>query len=198
MPAPKKAAKAVQKHEPDHKQPKHKAKKHDVVEPKHKQLKDLRRAYEHLGRAEALLSLLPPAVKTDVTTLIKLGQACLNDGHVKDTAHLLRASEHLAFASAVKAANRKNSVAAAVKHALEDEFAHLARKAAEHWDGGDERHQEVTDLYERTLQAAKLAFAKETYRPAMELIRAAEALAHVEKHGPDKLAPGEARLSLTA
>ena len=119
MPAPKKAAKAVQKHEPDHKQPKHKAKKHDVAEPKHKQLKDLRRAYEHLGRAEALLSLLPPAVKTDVTTLIKLGQACLNDGHVKDTAHLLRASEHLAFASAVKAANRKNSVAAAVKHAVE-------------------------------------------------------------------------------
>ncbi len=200
MPAPKKAAKKAAKHEADPKEPKPKNKhdKHGDDEPKHKTLKDLRRTYEHLGRVECLMTQLTAAAKADVATLIALAQSQLNEGHAKTAAELVRASEHLAFASLVKIEGRKSDLASAVKQAMEEEFEHLSHKAGKRWKESDDRHREVGVIYERALEEAGQALGKGAYRRAMEMVRAADSLAHVEKHGPEKLASGKARRSLTA
>ena len=200
MPAPKKALKKAAKHEPEDKkpEPKEKHRKHGKKEPKHKILKDLRRAYEHLGRVESLITQVPAAAKPDITTLIGLAQSELNAGYAKGAADLLRASEHLAFAVLVKTGAKNGELAPVVKEAVEEEFEHLSRKATERWKESDERHREVVEIYKRAMDGADRAIGKGVYRAAMELVRAAETLAHVEKHGGAKLAGGKPRLSLTA
>src|SRR5258708_16482578 len=78
---PKKAAKKSAKHH-DH---------------KHDSAKDLRRAYEHLGRLEILQRTLQPTQAGDVKSLITLAKQELENGHRKDAADLLRPAEHFSF-----------------------------------------------------------------------------------------------------
>ena len=90
MPPPKKAAK---------KAPKKAAKKtaghhHD----KHHQANDLRRAYEHMGRVAVLRQTSKSSATDAVAELTASAQRAIKDGHSKDAADLLRASEHLSFA----------------------------------------------------------------------------------------------------
>ena len=80
---PKKAAKKSAKH-------------HD---PKHDSAKDLRRAYEHLGRVDILQRVLQPKHAHDVKSLVTLAERELENGHRKDGANLLRAAEHFSFAA---------------------------------------------------------------------------------------------------
>ena len=83
-----------------------------------------------------------------------------------------------------------------IKTSLEDEHRHLADKAAEHWDDGA-HPASLHALYESSLQSSLRALKRFSYREAMEFVRAAEALAHVDKLGPEKLSAGAGSIKLT-
>ena len=182
MPPPKKAAKKA-------------AAKH--ADPKHHETKDLRRAYEHLGRVEILQRASGQNDK-DVTTLAALAQKELKAGHAKDAADLLRAAEHLSFAALGATASKATGLSPKLEEGIKNEFEHLCDKAEEHWEHEDEadRHREVVSLYRSSLDAAKKAHQHGSYRQALELARGAEALAHVKKHVPDELPSGKDHLKL--
>lgn len=170
--APKKAAK--------------KAPKHDK---KHHEGKDVRRAYEHMGRLEALQSGLSSPVVAQIHTLSEMARRSLQKGDSKSSADLLRAGEHLAFASL--SASTKESVSDELRSALTAQYEHLLEKAAEHWDEHEEEPAAaITTLYEKSLADAESAFGKGAYRKALELVRAAEALSHVETDGSPALDVG--------
>ena len=80
MPPPKKAAKKVAK----------KAAKH--ADPKHHEARDLRRAYEHLGRIESLQRAVTSGLQEGVATLVALAQQQLKGGNARNSAELLRAA----------------------------------------------------------------------------------------------------------
>jgi hypothetical protein len=147
---------------------------------------DLRRAYEHLGRIETLESALNPAAANSVSTLAALAQQELASGHGKSSADLLRAAEHLSFA-ALAPEGADTRVSPDLKAAIAAEYDHLLRRAADHWSEPAPRHPAVASLYPATLKQAQTAFKSAAYRQALELARAAEALAHITRQGPAKL-----------
>jgi hypothetical protein len=157
--------------------------------------KDLRRAYEHLGRVQTLQALLNDR-GGDVATLVKLAKRQSAEGEAKSVADLLRAAEHLSFAALAEP--NDGAISAEVEAAVEEEFEHLQAKAEEHWEA-EEATPQIAKLYEASLKKAAQAQAKGAHRMAMELVRAAEALAHVkggggaEKRAPKKLAAGSLR-----
>ena len=167
------------------------------VDPQHHELKDLRRAYEHLGRIE-ILQTAGGQSNTDVSTLAKLAQKELKAGHAKDAADLLRAAEHLSFAAMGASAPPSADLSPKLGEAISKEFDHLLEKASEHWDHEAERdrHPEVEALFRSSVEAARKARKHGAHRRALELARGAEALAHVKKHGPDKLSAGKVPLKL--
>ncbi len=174
--APKKAAKKHAK--------KHEGKHHDK---KHHAGKDVRRAYEHLGRLEALQAVLPAGSVSQVRQLSELAQQAIRDDDSKSAADLLRAAEHLSFA-ALAAAGKEKLDNPALGEALTAEFEHLWGKAEEHWDDGDDgREPVVAALYAKSLEAAETAMQKGSYRRAMEFVRAAEALAHTDVRSAKRL-----------
>lgn len=179
---PKKAAKKSVKH-------------HD---PKRHEAKDLRRAYEHLGRVEILQLALRQTHVKHVTTLAALAEQELQSGHIKDAADLLRAAEHLSFAALAGDNAKVAEVSKDLENAIAEEFEHLTLKAEEHWEHDEERHGVVAALYESSLKSSKKALQQGTYRQALELMRAAEALAHVKKHGPNEVQDVREKLELSA
>jgi hypothetical protein len=180
MPPPKKAAKKAAKHASRH------------ADPKHRESKDLRRSFEHLGRIEALHSTA--ALAQDVGLLVTFARQQLKDGDASNAAEFLRAAEHLSFASLASQNAIPIKVSGATEQAIEDEFQHLSRKAEEHWDPRGANSQ-IAAIYDATLDNAQRAFKKSSFHVAMESIRAAEALARVEPLGPTRLsAPGSLKL----
>lgn len=152
---------------------------------------DLRRAYEHLGRIEALQSGLPQAAARTVSELAALAQKELAVHEGKNAADLLRAAEHLSFAAL--AADSTSRVSPELQAAIVAEFDDLIRRAKDRAARPAEPlHAAVTALYKETLQMAQASFAAGSYRRALETARAAEALTHVERKGPARL-PGPAR-----
>jgi hypothetical protein len=190
MPPPKKAAKKTAKKAAK------KAAKH--ADPKHKETKDLRRSFEHLGRIESLQSAVQAGSQADVSSLVSLAQQQLGAGQPGNAADLLRAAEHLSFAALATGHTKQGKVSAAVHAAIEEEYDRLRRKAGEHWEGDADRDPTVASLYKSSRQGAKRAFGAANYRQALELIRACEAIAHVVRHGPEKLTAGRAALALTS
>ena len=173
--APKKAAKKAPKH--------HKDKKHEGG-------KDLRKAYEHLGRLAALQELLPATVVSRLGVLTALAEANLLAGEAKSAADLLRAGEHLAFATLASKA-KEQRLSEALLDAIHADYEHLVDKAEEHRERhGDDVPAEVGVLYDTMLEAAREAFAKGAYRRALEFARGAEALAHVRGNGAMQLEDG--------
>jgi len=173
--APKKAAK---------KAPKHHDKKHEG--------KDLRRAYEHLGRLQVLDLSVPATVGTQIGTLTRLAQQSINAGEHKSAADLLRAGEHLAFGS-LASVSKATKLGEELETAINAEYEHLMDKAAEHWERhGDERPDGVEELYDTMLEAASVAYGRSAYRRALEFARGAEALSHVHKGEPVRLQDGGA------
>ena len=144
--------------------------------PKHDEGKDLRRAHEHQGRVEVLRPSLSKNAR-DVDALVKLAEQELSSSHPKDAADLLRAAEHLSFGylAASKASKNVDSKLAA---SVEQEFQHKLEKAGEHW----EEPEALSALYQKTLDSAQKAFNAGAHRKALELVRAAEAMAHVHLH----------------
>jgi hypothetical protein len=183
MPPPKKAAKkAAGQH-------------HD----KHHQANDLRRAYEHMGRVAVLQQVSKALAAETITELTTLAQQAIKDGHSKDAADLLRASEHLSFAVLAGEASGiagDARVSADLKESITDQFNDLTRRADEHWLEEEEHSETLTEIYESSRKSSTKAFKARAYHQALEFARAAEALAHVKHHGSLKLESGRKNLQL--
>jgi hypothetical protein len=176
--APKKAAKKAPKH--------HKGGKHDGG-------KDLRKAYEHLGRLGALRELLPATVVSRLSSLSELAESSLKAGEAKSAADLLRAGEHLAFGTLASKA-KEQRLSEALVDAIHADYEHMIDKAEEHRERhGGEAPAAVGALYDTMLEAASEAFDKGAYRRALEFARGAEALAHVRAWGGTSLEDGGAK-----
>ena len=163
---------------------------------KHHERKDLRRAYEHLGRVEALQGAVKGDFSKHVHVLVALAEKELGKGHRSDAANLLRAAEHFSFAALASSPGRPSKVSPELKDVVIEEFEHLTRKANEHWNESEafEHHASVTALFRSSLEAAQIALDAGAFRPALELTRGAEALAHVKQHGPEQLESGAEHL----
>jgi len=176
--------------------PKKAAKKHAGPhdEKKH-QAKDLRRAYEHLGRVQTLQRLLKDGGE-DVALLVALAQEESAGGKAKDVADLLRAAEHLGFAALADAQESAARLSESVEAALKEEFDHLLEKADEHWVP-EEAHAAIASIYRGARRGAEQAVKHGSWRKAMELMRCAEALGHVHLRAPEGakkvVAPGKLR-----
>ncbi len=129
-----------------------KAPHHHHEGPRHEG-KDLRRAYEHLGRLTALESVLSSSVTAQIRMLTELAESALHADDAKSAADLLRAGEHLAFGSlASKAKARKLSET--LEATLNAEYEHLVDKAAEHWERhAEERPAGIEAVYESMVAA---------------------------------------------
>jgi hypothetical protein len=171
MPPKKAAKKAAHDHH----------KKHDH-EKKHDPAKDLRRAYEHLGRVEILRHAMGDSSQ-EVGGLVELAQDEVANGTSKNAADLLRAAEHLGFAAILDRLGPKAAATGALMAAVDEEFCRLAAKAEEHWES-EGAHPAIAQIYRDALTRAAQARSQGAHRQALELVRAAEALAHVKPlHG---------------
>ena len=148
---------------------------------KHHEEKDLRRAYEHLGRVEILQQFLQPASAHEVGVLVALAQQEIQNGHQRQASELLRASEHLCFAALGIEEAKKAPLTKYLERVISEEFEHLTHKAEERWEHGD-RHEGLAAIYKFSLQTAKTALRHCEYHRALELARAADALAGVKQH----------------
>lgn len=169
MPAKKAAKKSAKKA----------AKKSTGHHGKHHEGKELRKAYEHLGRLTALEPRLPAVLVEQLKKLTELAQVTLRAGEQKSAADLLRAGEHLAFGSLASTA-KATGLGEELEAAIHAEYEHLVDKADEHWNKDEgERPAGVEELYESMAVAGQAAYHKGAYRRALEFVRGAEALAHV-------------------
>ena len=182
MPAKKAAKKAAAKH----------------ADPKHHEAKDLRRAYEHLGRVQILQHSLGAAPAEDIHSLVALAEKELGQGHRKDAADLLRAAEHFSFA-ALAADATPGKISDELKDIVAEEVDHLTQRANEHWEERDEEehHASIAPLFRSSLEATVKALEAGSHRQALELARGSEALAHVKKHGPEELEAGASHPKLS-
>jgi hypothetical protein len=186
MPPPKKAAK---------KSAKKAAKKHSG---KHHEAGDLRRVYEHLNRVEVLRPLLAASFAEAATELAKLAQQLIQSGYRKDAADALRASEHLSFASLAGNALLDMKLSPELEQAIAGQHEDLLRRAEEHWTDQTAHPALVKAIYDGARKGAARALKQKAYAQALEFARAAEALAHVNGHGPKELGTGGQRLKLEA
>jgi uncharacterized protein (DUF934 family) len=180
MPHPKKAAKKAAGHHHD----------------KHHHANDLRRAFEHMGRVAVLRQASESLVTDTVAELTTLAQQAIKDGHGKDAADLLRASEHFGFAVLVGDLSGAVRVSAELKETITEQFDELTRRADEHWEEEEEHSSPLTVIYQSARSSATKAFKARAYHQALEFARAAEALAHVKQRGPLKLERGHKNLQL--
>ena len=167
------------KHEKDHEE------KHDGKSA----AKHLRRAFEHLGRVEALQGL---AQVKAASTLVQLAQASIDHQEARPAADLLRAAEHLSFAAiaAESPATAGSTTAPALSPELEEAIRREFRKLLEHAEEHDLPNDSVLGtLLRNTLDQARAAFDGKDLRQALELARAAEALSSIERKDVDKLDP---------
>ncbi len=180
MPPPKKAAKKAAGHHHEN----------------HHQAKDLRRAYEHMGRVAILRQTSQSSATDAVAELISLAQQAIEDGHSKDAADLLRASEHLSFAVLAGEVSSAGRVSPELKECITEQFDELGRRADEHWDEEESHSNILTEIYESARNSAAKAYKARAFHQALEFARAGEALAHVKQHGPLKLERGRNNLQL--
>ena len=173
--AAKKAAKKVEKAEK-------KAAKKAAKTPGH----DLRRAYEHLHRLHVLAHSLSGEELSQVQTLSRFAGVAVLAEKPKTAADLLRAAEHFAFASLLGEADSAAPSAALVQ-TLQEEYEHLRGRAASDWEAQDPPPaRAIRALYRDARSGAKAALKTGDFHRAMELVRAADALAHA--------APGSLRV----
>lgn len=155
---------------------------------------DARKAFEHLGRVQSLASFAP-AEHESLTTLLSAADAAFQSHHYEESAHLLRAAEHLLFAAMV--ATNPAQVSSHLARAVHEEFDHLTDRAAEHGHS-KKSPQAVRRIYARMQEDAGQAMQRRDYRKALELARGAEALTHLNAIDHDLLRPADAPKKLKA
>lgn len=160
---------------------------------KHHQTKEMRRAYEHMGRLEILRTSLKSSAEEDVAKLAKLAQRMIGSGYNKDAADLLRAAEHLGFAHLAGEVASSGQVSTELEESIAEHFEELTRRADEHWN---DEHSIVAALYKDARRSASKAFKQGAYHEALEYARAAEALSHVKQDRSLKLGTGKKALQL--
>jgi hypothetical protein len=140
--------------------------------------KDLRRAYEHLGRLEALESSLPSAVLAQIATLTEFSRHTLQAGDSRSSAELLRACEHIAFGAL--ATSGREAVNEELSDAISRHYEKLREDAIDAWDEhGEDSSSSIRDAFEWAFSMADAAYRKGNFRRGLEMIRAADALAQV-------------------
>lgn len=174
MPPPKKAAKKSAKKAAGHHDP-------------HKALKDARRTFEHLGRVQAIAKLTGSESET-LTLLSQTADKAFRAEQYKDAADLLRAAEHLSFASLHREATE--IVADDLKATIKEECDHLLERAEDHANHHSVP-KAIRGLMERMKKDAKAALKRGSYRAALEFARGAEALAHVDELKTSALSAGK-------
>lgn len=163
---------------------------------KRHQANELRRAYEHMGRIAVLRQSSKLSATDGVAELTALAQQAVRDGHSKDAADLLRASEHLSFAVLAGGVSGGVRVSAELKESITEQFDELTQRADEHWEEEEEHSSILTGIYQSARNSATKTFKARGYYQALEFARAAEALAHVKQHGSLKLENGRKNLQL--
>lgn len=140
---------------------------------------DLRRAYEHMGRLTTLRPLLDEEGAVRIVMLSELAQQSLEHEDMKSSAELLRAAEHISFGRIFER-QMEPEVGEALQQAIDDEFEHLRRRIHDHLRresvGRGDTRETILDVL---LDEAEAAYGRESFRCALELARAAEALTHV-------------------
>jgi hypothetical protein len=172
--APKKAAKKAAKKAPGNHDP-------------HKAGRDARRTFEHLGRVQALASLAT-GEQASIQLLVSTADAAYRSHQYKESADLLRAAEHLAFAAIVE--TDRTLIAKTLLEAIQEECDHLLERAEEH-GAAEYAPAAIRKLCGRMTKDAASAMRRKAYRAALELARGAEALAHVENLDEKLLGAGE-------
>ena len=167
------------------------AKKPLKARPEH----DLRRAYEHLGRIDILEGALAGSPFRDVSTLAALAEQSLSEDRARDAADLLLAAEHISFAALAPHQTADTArLAPDLKAAIVAEFHGLLQRAEDHWPEDDSAQPAIAALYASLRDQARSAFTDGSYRPALELARAAETLAQIGDRLAGSLEP-EQRLA---
>jgi hypothetical protein len=137
---------------------------------------DARRTFEHLGRVQALAPLTASESET-ILLLMNLADESYRARQYKESADLLRAAEHLSFATLH--AGSTETVSPDLQTTLTEEVEHLVERMTEH-ASKHRASKPLQQLRARFHRESKAAFARGSYRAALELARGAEALAHVE------------------
>lgn len=152
------------------------------------------RAFEQFGRIDILEGGLAGSPYVNVNVLANLAQQQLDSGHADNAASLLRAAEHLSFAALAPkdTARLTADIPPELKAAVAAELERLIRTAQELWaESAKTANRAVIEtIYATALDGARQAFDRCAYRPALQLARAAEALAHVGDGLPATL-PGD-------
>jgi hypothetical protein len=138
--------------------------------------RDTLRAYEHLGRVQALAAV-SGADSGTAQILSGFAEQALRAGDAKDAAELLRAAEHHLFGSLALAQPADESLSAALLESVRDEYEHQMDKAKDHGSAAD-APPAVRAIYQRMLKDAASALKAKRFRAALELARGAEALTH--------------------
>jgi hypothetical protein len=140
--------------------------------------KDMRRAYEHLGRLEALESSLPATVLGQIAALTEFSSHALQAGDARSSAELLRACEHIAFGALAE--NSRESANDELREAIGRHYEKLREEAIDTWEErGEKAAPDLRDAFEWAFSVADESFGKKSYRRALEMVRAAAALAEV-------------------
>lgn len=137
---------------------------------------DTRRAYEHLGRVQALASVAG-ASPDSARTLAGYAEQALRAGQAKDAAELLRAAEHHLFGSLALTQPPDESLSEGLLESVREEYEHQVDKAGEHGAAAD-APPAVCAIYRLMLKDASAALKSKRFRAALELARGAEALTH--------------------
>ena len=150
--------------------------------------RDTLRAYEQLGRVRVLVPLLAPDAAETVTVLGDMSHASLRMDAARDAADLLRAAEHYCFATLAIGDSSNSTISTALKQSIEMEYRHLRERADTH---ATQMAPTMHLIYKEMCDLASRALRAGSYRAALEMVRGAEALAHVEIFS-DALAEGSA------
>ena len=155
-------------------------------------------AYEHFGRIDILEGGLAGSPFVEVSALANLAQQQLDAGHGQNARNLLCAAEHLSFAALApkESARLTSHIPAELKAAVAAELRRLTQNAEQRWsETANEVNRAVIEtIYAGALKQARDAFDQGAYRPALQLARAAEALAHVTGGLPAAL-PGDREIT---
>lgn len=159
-------------------EPKHAAKRESKHGhgPKHEKGKHLRRAFEHLGRVEALQGLVAGPAAPSIALLLGEAQRQINHGDSRSAADLLRAAEHLSFAAAFST-GAPATVPPELEQAIDREFEKKVEKTQKH---ARAEPSALGRIIRESLEAAHTAREQRSFREALELVRAAEALIEVD------------------
>jgi hypothetical protein len=154
-------------------------------------------AYEQLGRIDILEGGLAGSPFVDVNLLANLAQQQLDSGNAGNAAILLRAAEHISFAALEprKSAELTARIPEELKAAVASELGRITQGARQLWSETEDAAGRgvIEKIFTGVLEQAGAALTCGAYRPALQLARAAEELAHVAQGLPATL-PGDREL----